>query len=84
MKHRNMAIPFRAKDIPMERTEFGHVDVAILFTLLSYYYSGLSDKQIESAIARVAAELEPAGEYNKWIAEVLFILFYCRQAFVNR
>lgn len=37
---RKMAIPFRAKDVAAEMTEFGHCDVAISFTLLSYYYSG--------------------------------------------
>lgn len=37
---RKMAIPFKAKDVPAEMTEFGHPDVAICFTQLSYYYSG--------------------------------------------
>lgn len=37
---RKMAIPFKAKDVPTEMTEFGHSDVAICFTQLSYYYSG--------------------------------------------
>lgn len=37
---RKMAIPFRAKDISAEFTEFGHPDVAICFTQISYYYSG--------------------------------------------
>lgn len=37
---RKMAIPFRAKDFPAGTSEFGHCDVAICFTLLSYYYSG--------------------------------------------
>lgn len=37
---RQMAIPFRAKDCPNECSEFGHTDVAICYTLLSYYYSG--------------------------------------------
>lgn len=37
---RNMAIPFKAKDIPAVDAEFGHPDVAICFTQLSYYYSG--------------------------------------------
>ena len=76
---RRMAIPFRAKDTPMERTEFGHVDVAILFTLLSYYYSGLSDEQIDRAIANLAAETKPEEEYKRWIKEVHIItitLFY--------
>lgn len=35
-----MAIPFKAKDVAAERTEFGHADAAICFTQLSYYYSG--------------------------------------------
>lgn len=37
---RRMAIPFKAKDIAAKMTEFGHPDVAISFTMLSYYYSG--------------------------------------------
>lgn len=37
---RNMAIPFKAKDIPATDAEFGHPDVAICFTQLSYYYYG--------------------------------------------
>lgn len=37
---RQMAIPFKAKDVAAEMTEFGHPDVALCFTHLSYYYSG--------------------------------------------
>lgn len=40
-----MAIPFKAKDIAAEMTEFGHPDVAICFTQLSYYYSGKFKKE---------------------------------------
>lgn len=36
---RKMAIPFKAKDVAAE-SEFGHPDVAICFTQISYYYSG--------------------------------------------
>lgn len=39
---RKMAVPFRAKDVAADMTEFGHPDVAIGFTQLSYYYSGKS------------------------------------------
>ena len=42
--NRKIAVPYRAKDIPAERSEFGHPDVALLFTHLSYYYSGLDHK----------------------------------------
>lgn len=37
---RKMAISFKAKDVASEMTEFGHPDVAICLTQLSYYYSG--------------------------------------------
>ena len=40
-----MAVPFRAKDVPVERAEYGHPDVAIMLMQLSYYKSGLSDEQ---------------------------------------
>lgn len=38
---RKMSIPFKAKDVAAEMTEFGHTDVAVCFTQMSYYYSGL-------------------------------------------
>ena len=44
--NRLMAVPFRAKDVVADRTEFGHPDVALVLTQLSYYYSGLSDEQM--------------------------------------
>lgn len=39
--HRKMAVPFRAKDVAAEMTEFGHPELAICLTQLSYYYSGI-------------------------------------------
>ena len=41
-----MAVPFKSKDTPTENTEFGHPDMAIVLTLLSYYQYGLSEKQL--------------------------------------
>ncbi|KAI0297846.1 hypothetical protein B0F90DRAFT_1669305 [Multifurca ochricompacta] len=40
-----MAVPYRAKDVPSLRAEFGHPDVAIALTCLSYYYGGLTKEQ---------------------------------------
>lgn len=40
MSARKIAVPFKAKDVAAEMTEFGHPDVAICLTQLSYYYSG--------------------------------------------
>ena len=42
-----LAVPYRAKDVPAERAEFGHPDVAIILTCLSYYYGGLGEKQLK-------------------------------------
>lgn len=41
---RLMAVPYKAKDVAAEMTEFGHPDVAICLTQLSYYYSGESNE----------------------------------------
>lgn len=50
---RKMAVPFRAKDDPAEMAEFGHSDIAILFTQLSYYYSGNSDVRIKLLLLHI-------------------------------
>jgi hypothetical protein len=65
---RRLAVPFRAKDIASERTEFGHPDVAIILTQLSYYYSGLSEAQIEQAFAILSETPMKNEEYAKWLS----------------
>jgi hypothetical protein len=44
-----LAVPYRAKDIPALKAEFGHPDVAIALTCLSYYYQGLSQDQLDQS-----------------------------------
>src|SRR5690606_28951093 len=58
--------PFRAKDTASDRTEFGHPDVAIILTHLSYYYQGLSKDQVQTAFERLKAEKNEI-EYNRWV-----------------
>ncbi|EGZ11162.1 hypothetical protein PHYSODRAFT_337908 [Phytophthora sojae] len=41
---KKIAIPFRAADVPSERSEFSHPDVCIVLTLLGYYHGGTSVK----------------------------------------
>lgn len=67
---RKMAIPFKAKDIAAEMTEFGHADVAICYTQLSYYYSGLSDDQLYQLFDVLKNKQNPASYYAKWIQSV--------------
>ncbi|CAL8134250.1 unnamed protein product [Orchesella dallaii] len=65
-----MAVPFRAKDVAAERTEFGHPDIAIVLTQLSYYYSGLSDDQLYEAFALLEKISGPEKVYNGWIKAI--------------
>ncbi|CAF1027813.1 unnamed protein product [Adineta steineri] len=66
--HRLMAVPFRAKDVAADRTEFGHPDVALVLTQLSYYYSGLTDSQLMQCFDHLnERESDPATIYEQWI-----------------
>ncbi|WEW61692.1 hypothetical protein PRK78_007184 [Emydomyces testavorans] len=62
-----MAVPFRAKDVPSENSEFGHPDVAILLTCLSYYYQGLTCDQVLICFSLLLKEDDGATEYQRWI-----------------
>ena len=62
-----LAVPYRAKDSPATRAEFGHPDVTIVLTLLSYYYGGLSNKQLDSTFHRLFNSDNPSLRYEDWI-----------------
>lgn len=64
---RRMAVPYKAKDVAAEMTEFGHPDVAILLTQLSYYYSGLSDVELLETFKHLARSDNPSECYSEWI-----------------
>lgn len=67
---RKMAVPYKAKDVAAEMTEFGHPDVAICLTQLSYYYSGLTDVELGDIFERLKREENPAEIYEHWINKV--------------
>ncbi|XP_055313653.1 uncharacterized protein LOC129574965 isoform X2 [Sitodiplosis mosellana] len=67
---RKMAIPFKAKDVAAEMTEFGHPDAAICFTQLSYYYSGLDDDQLYQVFEVLESEQGSSVIYEKWIQSI--------------
>lgn len=68
--YRKMAVPFIAKDVCAENTEFGHSDVAICFTYLSYYYSGLTDAQLLNCFDILSKLSNSDEKYKEWIAIV--------------
>jgi hypothetical protein len=62
-----LAVPYRAKDVPALRAEFGHPDVVILLTCLSYYYQGLSKDQLDHCFQLLYKLDNPTDEYNAWV-----------------
>ncbi|CAE7230403.1 unnamed protein product, partial [Rhizoctonia solani] len=62
-----LAVPYRAKDLPSLRAEFGHPDVAVVLTCLSYYYQGLTDHQLDQCFELLYKLDNPTLEYKQWV-----------------
>ncbi|KAL7621053.1 hypothetical protein AAE478_008365 [Parahypoxylon ruwenzoriense] len=67
-KRHPVAVPFEAKGTPSEQSEFGHPDVAILFTCLAFYYTGLTSEQFQEGLKQVLQSDDPAAQYEEWIS----------------
>ena len=65
-----LAVPYRAKDVPAPRAEFGQPDVAVVLTCLSYYYEGLTQEQLELCFERLLQQDDPTQEYETWVREL--------------
>jgi len=55
------------QDVPSLRAEFGHPDVAIALTCLSYYYVGLTKDQVLSCFNLLVKLDNPEMEYDHWV-----------------
>lgn len=55
------------KDVPTLRAEFGHPEVAICLTCLSYYYGGLSEEHIRECFHLLFKLDNPQVEYEGWV-----------------
>ncbi|RDB23568.1 hypothetical protein Hypma_009272 [Hypsizygus marmoreus] len=64
-----LAVPYRAKDVPSLRADFGHPDVAIALTCLSYYYGGLTAKELDLCFELLFKLDNPSLEYEAWVAD---------------
>ncbi|KAG8733132.1 hypothetical protein FRC11_008540 [Ceratobasidium sp. 423] len=62
-----LAVPYRAKDLPSLRAEFGHPDVAVVLTCLSYYYQGLTEQQLDLCFELLFKLDNPSLEYEQWV-----------------
>ena len=65
-----LAVPYRAKDVPAPRAEFGQPDVAVALTCLSYYYEGLTRDQLVVCFERLLQQGDPMQEYEAWVREL--------------
>lgn len=72
------AVPYRAKDVPAPSAEFGHPDVAIALTCLSYYYAGLTKVQIKQCFELLSKADDPTLEYGAWIRRCSDLPSYLR------
>lgn len=66
-----LAVPYRAKDVPAQRAEFGHPDVLLVLTCLSYYYGGLSVSQLDLCFELLYKLDNPVMEYQNWIHDAV-------------
>ena len=69
MRQLMLAVPYRAKDMPSTNTQFGHPDLTIILTCLSYYYAGLTKKQLGVCFQVLLDQDDPTAEYALWIKE---------------
>jgi hypothetical protein len=65
----SLAVPYRAKDVPTVQAEFGHPDVAIALTCISYYYCGLDITQLSRCFELLLQLDSPELEYMSWVRE---------------
>jgi len=61
-----VAVPYEAKGVPSELSEFGHPDVALILTCLSFYYTGLTQAQFRQGLKHILSSDDPAMEYDRW------------------
>ncbi|ETK77423.1 hypothetical protein L915_16303 [Phytophthora nicotianae] len=69
---KKIAIPFRAADVPSERSEFSHPDVCIVLTLLGYYHRGLTNEEVRSTFQMLLRLdiSEQQQQYDQWFRSV--------------
>mgnify|MGYP000039711776 CR=1 FL=1 len=67
-----MAVPFRAKDVAAERTEFGHPDMALGLTYASYYQSGLGESELRRVFHKLSQMSESVAKaiYSEWASDL--------------
>ncbi|VEU35420.1 unnamed protein product [Pseudo-nitzschia multistriata] len=68
-KRFDMAVPYRAKDVAAERTEFGHPDVGLSLTFAHYFQAGLQEQQLRHVFEKLQRmnNSDAKAEYSSWV-----------------
>jgi hypothetical protein len=61
-----IAVPYHAKGTPSDQAEWGHPDVAILFTCLAFYYDGLNIARLRQTLEHVLKSDDPSQVYDRF------------------
>ncbi|KAI6044141.1 hypothetical protein EDC04DRAFT_3087684 [Pisolithus marmoratus] len=69
LNFRGAQVPYHAKDVPAPRAGFGHPDVAIVLTCLSYFCGGLDREQLMLCFERLLMLDNPDQEYELWVCD---------------
>ena len=65
-----LAVPYRAKDVPAPNTQFGHPDLTVILTCLSYYYGGLTNEQLRTSFSILLDQDDDTStEYALWLKQ---------------
>jgi hypothetical protein len=66
---KSSVVPFRASDVPSERSEFSHPDITIVLSMLSYYSDGLSEDQLSGTLVFLfgLGDSEKKAIYDDWL-----------------
>ncbi|RKF65793.1 putative p-loop containing nucleoside triphosphate hydrolase [Erysiphe neolycopersici] len=64
-----IAVPYHAKGCPSDQSEWGHPDVAIILTCLSFYYEGMTLKQFNQTLKYVCLADDPVQVYHNLIQQ---------------
>ena len=60
------AVPYRAKDVPAERSEFAHPDLMILLTSIAHLKGGLQEGHLIACMKTLEKDPGDESEYIKW------------------
>ena len=76
---KNLAIPYKGKDYPAERTEFCNIELTIILTQVYYYLQGMSEDELKVCITELQKLPHAQVLYENWLKELGLTNFSLKQ-----